>query len=202
MNFISAAFHEALLHPISERAQVIAFPSAKIWALSCRLGSKWLLESSVCCSLISYRKKCMLKINASEVVFFSISGAFALITIKKSFAESSSRSIPVACLSLCLCRWDFVLSLTLFLQEEWLCPIFCFPCCFNWHDSSALMGSSPFLASVSVHKSKWLLVKSMDNVGVTPVFMLSSVIMLWWSVWRFQCENHIVKKKFVAVMEH
>lgn len=29
----------------------------------------------------------MLKINASEVVFFSISGAFALITIKKSFAE-------------------------------------------------------------------------------------------------------------------
>lgn len=45
----------------------------------------------------------MLKISASEVAFFSILGAFALITIKKSFAESSSRSIPVACLSLCLC---------------------------------------------------------------------------------------------------
>lgn len=115
--------------------------------------------------------------------------------LKQSFAESSSRSIPVACLSLCLCRWDFELSLTLFLQEEWLCPIFCFPCCFNWHDSSALMGSSPFLASVSVHKSKWLLVKSMDNVGVTPVFVLSSIIMLWWSVCRFLCKNHTVKKK-------
>lgn len=189
-------FNQALLRPLSEGlAQVLAFSSAKFEP--CPVGRVpngfWRTH---CCSLISYRKKCVLKISASEVAFFSILGAFALITIKKSSAEeSSSRSIPVACLSLCLCRWDFVLSLTPFLQEEWLCPIFCFPCCFNWCDSSALAGSSPFLASVSVHRSKWLLVKSMDNVGVTPVFVLSSIIMLWRAMWRFQWENRIVKKK-------
>lgn len=178
------------------------FSFSKIWALSCRLGSKWLLESSVCCSLIFYRKKCMLKISASEVAFLVYWELLLWSLLKISFAESSSCSIPVACLSLCLCRWDFVLSLTPFLQEEWLCPIFCFPCCFNWHYSSALVRSSSFLASVSVHKSKWLLVKSMDNVGVTPVFVLSSIIMLWWSVWRFQWENHSMKKKLVVLLEH
>lgn len=40
-------------------------------------------ECSVFCSLISYRKKCILKISASEVSFFSISGTSPLITIKK-----------------------------------------------------------------------------------------------------------------------
>lgn len=84
-----------------QKGSIIAFPSAKFEP--CPVGlvpsGSWRPQ---CHSLISYRKKCMLKISASEVAFFSILGAFALITIKKSFAESSSCSIPVV-VFLCVC---------------------------------------------------------------------------------------------------